>query len=243
MPPSSFDGNGMDDLPPPPFGKQDFPDELPKIVIDTPPPRAPTPPSARPGQPPPPAAQPPRPVPAPSFGSLDVDVPPSLDDLDGKAAEDDIPDTLFSDILQASPGNADVETEELLQEDLQTNTGADLPPLPMFSPSRATPPSPAGQMAIPAPEQSFSEQSLSELSQVDTSQPLFISAQGYNDILRDVSTLSGQIKKFEDTFARIYTFKLQQNDSFDNWRKSMEFLHKKLSAVDDIVYAKKGEKQ
>lgn len=198
------------------------------------------------------------------FNKPEFEPPPPMEEPSVPGSDDEIPDDLFSEILGGSQPPPDLETNEIEMPDPEPVPAppSDHPTYNDENPFAEAPESDMveseddpgmmqelEQQEVPEPEpvrkrpMTPSEVIDLDLSTIDTSQPLFVSAQSYSDILKDVNDLTSQIKKFEETFARIYDFKIQQNDDFENWRKLLEFLHKKLTVVDNTLYAPKGEKE
>lgn len=194
------------------------------------------------------------------FNKPEFEPPPPIEEPGSGKPDDDIPDDLFSEILGGSqPSDEETSQEpdwsrppsDSQDDQFEQAESFDTPASQEESKTELEDDAQSDdsmrgefmqQQESGTPEDSESEISM-DFSQIDTSQPLFISAKDYHDMIKDVNSLTSQIKKFEDIFAKIYDFKIQQNDDFENWRKILEFLHKKLSTVDETLYAPKGEKQ
>ena len=253
-PPPAPDSNMSDDFDfpaPPPFDENK--DDLPSMDVPVPP----APEAPMPDEPPAEEDAESAEIPVPRAPSARKQEPPETPQMHEEepepdtppeappgGPEEDIPDTLFDDILKQGADEEASKQEEILKESEETPGSIfgldEMPEQTEEQPIEEKTEEPEALAEAPAkPEQRPAVKAASSIKDIDTTKPLFINASAYMEILDRVDSLSSDIKNIEEKFSSLYDNKMQLDDKYEKWKKLIEYFHKKLRIIDETVY--KGE--
>lgn len=68
--------------------------------------------------------------------------------------------------------------------------------------------------------------------------PLFVSVQDYQIILDSLNSIKAKLNQADSSFENLNKIKNQQQQKFEQWRKSLEDVQRKLTYVDEVIYGK-----